>query len=379
MSNVMHKFIGFKKGLKFALFLGVLALVITAVFLNSLRTSGESNPLTEAIEGGESTLTAIGRSHESLTNFVKDEEELAGELLKAAQVSQEYAKTVLTSARRTDDDFVLNMAENYGILLDSSHVMTQGVDNLLAISDDLDKTLDYYRQGAYEQAAEEASVCLQTLTPLVDEFALWNQTLDNLNYRYVASGHRDRVKHAFVQYRNEMRTYLEYIHLLESITKGVDYLDAMKTINELFDELQHALANEDYDTAQSLLEEISQELQRLKDFQYQDAASTASNLDPSLLDGDAYNTAQDLRNQLRDLEGIQGFENYLESVERYMQALDSFEQGDLEAAEEAIAQALSLLEQGENLADPEIQRYYTALRGALNSLTMQIRGQPDQG
>jgi len=176
-----------------------------------------------------------------------------------------------------------------------------------------------------------------------------------------------------------MRIYLEYILLLESIIEGVDYLDAMDSINELFDQLQHALANEDYDTAQSLLDEISRQLERLREPQYQNAASTASEIDPSLLDGDAYNTAQDLRNQLRDLEGIQGFENYLESVERYMQALTSFEQGDLEAAEEAIVEGLSLLEQGENLADAEVQRYYTALRGALNSLRMQIKGQPDQG
>jgi len=64
-----------------------------------------------------------------------------------------------------------------------------------------------------------------------------------------------------------------------------------------------------------------------------------------------------------------------------MEALSYFEQGDLEAAEEAIGQGLSLLGQGENLADAEVQRFYTALRGAFNSLKtqMQIRGQPDQG
>ena len=377
----MHKFIGLKTGLKFASFLGVLVLIIVAVFLSNLRISGERNPLTEAIEGGELSLAAIGRSHESLTHFVKGEEELAGELLKAARGSQEYAKTRLTSARRTDDEFVLNMAENYGILLDSSHVMTQGVDNLLAISDDLENTLNYYRQGAYEEAAEEASVCLQTLTPLADQFELRNQSLDSLNYRFVASGHRDRVSQRLVQYRDEMRIYLEYILLLESIMEGVDYLKEMDTINELFDQLQNALANKDYEIAQRLLEEISEQLQLLKDPQFQNAASTASKLDPNLLDGDAFNIAQDLENQLRDLEGIQGFENYLESVGRYMEALRALERGDLEAAEGAIDQGLSLLGEGENLSDAEVQRFYTALRGAFNSLRtqMQIKGQPDQG
>ena len=375
----MPKFIGLKTGLKFALFIGVLVLVIAAVLLSNISITGGGNSLNEAIEGGESTLTAIGRSHESLTNFVRDEEELAGELLKAAQASQDYAKTKLTSARHTGDDFVINMAENYGILLNSSHVMTQGVDNLLAISDDLEKTLNYYKQGEYEKAAENASVCLQTLTPLVNRFEQRNQSLDGLNYHYLASGHRDRVKHALVQYREEMRIYLAYIFLLESIIEGVDYLETMGNINELFDQLQHALAKEDYEEAQRLLEEISELLQPLKDPQYQNAASTASELDPSLLDGDAFNIAQDVRSQLRDLEGIQGFENYLESLRRYMEALSSLEQGELEAAEEALDQGLSLLGQGENLADADVQRFYTALRGAFNSLRMRIRGQPDQG
>ena len=381
----MHKFIGLKTGLKIASFLAVLALVIVAVFLNNIRT-GVGGKLTEAVEGGESTLTAIGRSHESLTNFMKDKEQLAEELLKAAQTSQENAKARLTSARNTNKDFVVHMAENYGILLDSSHVMTQGVDNLLTISEDLRKTLNYYRQGAYEEASEKASVCLQTLIPLVDHFELWNQSLDGVNYHYVASGHRDRAKHAVIQYRDEMRIYREYILLLESIIEGDDYLKAMDTINELFDQLQHALANKDYETAQRLMEEIYEQLQLLKGPQYQNAASKASEIDPSLLDSDAFNTAQDVKNQLKDSEEIQGFENYLESLQRYIEALSYFDTGNREAAEEAIALGLSLLGQGEsglggNLGDSDIQKFYTGLRGAFNSLKMemQTRGQPDPG
>lgn len=367
-----------KISLKLLLLFMVSALVITAVFLTNIH-SDQGNSLTEAIEGGESTLDAIGRSHESLTNFVKDEEELARELLKAAHESHEYAKVRLTSARRTEDVFVLNMIENYLMLLNYSHVMTLGIDNLLAISDDLEKTLNYYRQGAYKEAAEKASVCLQTLTPLVDQFELWNQRLDGIDYLYLASGQKEGVKHAVAQYEDEMGIYFAYIHLLESIADGVDYLDAMDTVNKLFEQLQHAIASKDYEDVQGLLQEISEQLELLKDPKYQNAISTASRLDPSLLDGSAFNTAQDLKNLLKDLEGIHGLENYLESVERYAEASRHIDQGDLEAAEGSIGQGLSLLGQGEQIADTHVQKFYTALEGAFNSLKTRIRGQPDQG
>ena len=380
----MYKFKGLKTSLKFALFLAVLALVIAAVFLNNILITGGGNGLTEAIEGGESTLTAIGRSHESLTNFVQDEEELAGELLRTARASQDNARARLASARHTEDDYVLNMVENYGVLFDSSQVMTQGVDNLLAISDDLEKTLNHYRRGEYEEASVEASVCLQTLTPLADHFGIWNQSLEDLNYHYIVSGHRNRVKQAIAQYREEMRIYDEYILLLESIINGVDYLKTMDSIDELFNQLQHAIASKNYETAQQLLEEIFRQLQLLKDPQYQNASSTASKLDPSLLNGTAFNTAQDVRNRLKDLEGIHEFENYLEAVRKYMEALSLFEEGsleDLEAAEKVINQGLSLLGQGENLTDIDVQRFHTALKEDFNSLSarIQLRDQPEPG
>lgn len=379
----MPKFIRLKAGLRtraIALSLGVVALIIAAVFLNNIRIGGESNPLTEAIEGGESSLTAIGRSHESLISFMKDGEESAGELLKAAKESQQFAEAKLTSAARTNDKFVLNMAENYGILLNSSHVMTQGIDNLLAVSEELKKTLNYYRQGAYVEAAEEASVCLQTLNPLVDQFELWNQSLDGVNYQYVAAGQKDQVKHAVVEYKDETGIYLEYISLLESILKGVDYLKEMDDIWELYGQLQHALASKDYEHARELLQEISEKLQPLKNPQYQEAATTASELDPNLLEGEAYNVAQDVKNQLKDLQGLERFETYLNSVREYMKASSLLEKGDTEAAEEAIVEGLGLLgEEGQGEGDPEIQRFHSSLRTAFNSLRMQLRGQPEQG
>lgn len=374
----MRKFIGLKTGLKLILFFGVLALVITTVFLTNIR-SEQGNVLTEAIEGGESALAAIGRSHESLTNFVKDKEELAMELLKTAKASQEYATVKLTSSKRTKDAFVLSMVENYLMLLNSSHVMTQGIDNLLAISADLKETLNYYRQGTYEEAAEKASVCLQTLTPLVDQFEPWNHGLDGIDYLHLASGQKDRVKNAIGQYKDEVKIYLAYVHLLESIVKGADYLNVMDNINKLFDQLQHAIANQDYESVQGLLQEISEQLQLLKDPNYQNAASAASKLDPSLLNGLAFKTAQDLKNLLKDLEGIEGFENYLESVAKYVEALEYADQENFEAAEESIEQGISLLGQGEKLSDLYVQKFYTALESAFNSLRMRIRGQPDQG
>ncbi len=378
----MPKFVRLKAGLRtrvIALSLGVVALIIAAVLLSNIRFSGESNPLTEAIEGGESLLVAIGRSHESLISFMKGGEESAGELLKAAKESQQFAEAKLTSAERTNDKFVLKMTENYGILLNSSHVMTQGIDNLLAVSEELGNTLDFYRQGAYADAAEEASVCLQTLNPLVDEFELRNQSLDGVNYQYVAADHKYQVKNAIGEYQNGTGIYLGYVSLLESILKGADYLKEMDDISEQYDQLQHALASKDYEKAEELLQEISEKLQPLKEPQYQEAANEASELDPKSLEGDAYNVAQDVKNQLKDLQGLEQFETYLNLIREFMKASTLLEQGDIEAAEEAIDVGLGLLGEGEGTGDPEMQRYHESLRTAFNSLKMRIKGQPEQG
>jgi len=378
----MPKFVRLKAGLRtraIALSLGVVALIIAAVLLSNIRFSGESNPLTEAIEGGESLLVAIGRSHESLISFMKGGEESAGELLKAAKESQQFAEAKLTSAERTNDKFVLKMAENYGILLNSSHVMTQGIDNLLAVSEELGNTLDFYRQGAYADAAEGASVCLQTLNPLVDEFELRNQSLDGVNYQYVAADHKYQVKNAIGEYQNGTGIYLGYVSLLESILKGADYLKEMDDISEQYDQLQHALASKDYEKAEELLQEISEKLQPLKEPQYQEAANEASELDPKSLEGDAYNVAQDVKNQLKDLQGLEQFETYLNLIREFMKASTLLEQGDIEAAEEAIDVGLGLLGEGEGTGDPEMQRYHESLRTAFNSLKMRIKGQPEQG
>jgi tetratricopeptide (TPR) repeat protein len=369
----------FTRNFALAIVLCALIIIVAVVVINSNLNSGRGSSLDDIIAGGESTFTAIGRNHESLTRFMKNEEELARDVLKTAVASRDHARVKFTSARNTDDDFVLNMAENYEFLLQGSDVMTEGVDNLLYVSEDLEEALGFFRKGAYAEAAEKALVCWQTLSPLVGQFDLTNQSLDGVNYHYIASGHRDRARFATVQYRDEMRVYFEYVSLLESIMEGVDYLNAMDMMNDLFDQLQHALATGNYENAQSLLQEISNQLQLLKDPQYQGAAATASGLDPSLFDGAAFNIAQDLQNQLKDLEGIEEFENYLESLMKYMEALNYYEQGDIEAAEEAIDEGLFLSGQGEDSANTEVQRYFNALQSAFNSLRMQIRGQPLPG
>jgi hypothetical protein len=153
----------------------------------------------------------------------------------------------------------------------------------------------------------------------------------------------------------------------------------MDAVNELFDQLQHELAGEEYGDAQRLIEEISQQLELLKDPQYQNITSMLSNLDPNQLDGAAYKTASDIKNQLKDLVGIGEFENYLASLKKYIEALMQFGQGDLSAAMEAIGSGRSLLGKGTSPSYPDLQRYYTGLEYAFSSLEMQIRGYPDLG
>jgi NAD(P)H-dependent flavin oxidoreductase YrpB (nitropropane dioxygenase family) len=171
---------------KFALVVTVLVLIVVVLLFSGIDFNTVRNPLTDAIESGESTLTAIDRNHQSITDFTKDQQDEAKVLLQTAQMSQEQANTSLTYARRTNDEFVLSMAQNYALLLDSSEVMNQGVDHLLTVNDCLQKTLNDYWQGSYQAASDNASTCLQTLEPLADQFEQNNQTLEEINYRYLA-------------------------------------------------------------------------------------------------------------------------------------------------------------------------------------------------
>jgi hypothetical protein len=365
---------------KFTLVL-VASVVIVAVLLFSLFTINPvRNPLTDAIESGESTLKAVDRNHESMVKFASELTDEAEELLKTAQTSQEQAKVGLTYARHTDDEFVLNMVQNYGSLLESSQVMNQGVECLLAVNDNLQKALNYYSQRSYSLAADSASICLQSLEPLVGNFDAGNQSLERINYRYLASGHKDQVKYAVLEYKDTMSIYLQYIELLKTLKQGAAYMKKADEMNDLFNQMQNNLANNAYENAKQLLDELSRQLEGLKNPDFQNAASLASQLNPSLLSGLAHNTAEDLKNQLKDLKGIDSFENYLKAVEKYREASMYLANGETTKAEETTNQALAMLAQSEGQPGQgsDTSRYSEALEFALNSLKMQIRGQPDQ-
>ena len=365
---------------KFTLVLAA-SVVIVAVLLFSLFTINPvRNPLTDAIESGESTLKAVDRNHESMVKFATELAAEAEELLKTAQTSQEQAKVGLTYARHTDDEFVLNMVQNYGFLLESSQVMNQGVECLLAVNDDLQKALNYYSQRSYSLAADSASICLQSLEPLIGNFEVGNQSIERINYRYLASGHKDQVKYAVLEYKDAMSIYLQYIELLKTLKQGAAYMKKADEMNDLFNQMQNNLANNAYENAQQLLDELSRQLEGLKNPDFQNAASLASQLNPSLLSGLAHNTAEDLKNQLKDLKGIDSFENYLKAVEKYREASMYLANGETTKAEETTNQALAMLAQSEGQPGQgsDTSRYSEALEFALNSLKMQIRGQPDQ-
>jgi len=357
------------------------SVVIVAVLLFSMfAINTVRNPLTDAIESGEASFRAVDRNHESMVDFAGELIEEARDLLRTAQISQDQAKLSLTNARHTDDEFVLSMAQNYGFLLESSYVMNQGVEHLLAVDDDLQKALNYYWQRSYSSAADTASVCLQNLEPLIGDFNTCNQTLGNINYNYLASGHKDQVKYAVIEYKDAMAIYLQYVQLLKSLKEGAAYKQKTDEIDNQFDQIQNDLANNAYENAKQQLDDLSNQLESLKDQQFQNAASLAAQLNPSLLSGLAHNTAEDLKNQLKDLKGIESFENYLKAVEKYREASMYLANGETTKAEETTNQALAMLAQSEGLPGQgsDTSRYSEALEFALNSLKMQIKGQPDQ-
>jgi len=377
----MRKIPELKTPLKLSIALTLIALLIAVAFLSIHIGGGGQNVLNEAVEGGEYALKAVGRSYESLMHFVQENQTQAEELLKAARTSVDNAKAKLTSAGRTEDQYTLRMVENYKIISGASEVMAQGVDNLLTISDSLQNALDYYSQGEYEMASQQASQGLDVLTPLLTDLKEWNSSLDGLNYNSIASGHRDRVKHAVSQYRGEHEIYFQYILLLRSLLEGKDYLETRELIDEKLRQLQSAIANEDYETAQRLRQEISELLQTLKDPKYENATTTASKLNPELLEGNAFDVSLDLKTRLKNLKGIQEFENYLQSLEKFVEALSYLaqENPDPQAAEKSANEGIGILEQALELSDPELQKLYTGLGEAYNSLLMRIKGQPDLG
>jgi len=349
------------------------------VFLTTQPGGGE-DILSEALEGGELTLTSVGRNYESLTQFMQNNETQARQLLEAARDTLENARAKLNSAKRTRDQYVLGMLDNYQRLAQASDVMAQGVDNLLVISENLTDAIFYYSYQDYGNASEKASYCLQVLEPLLSDFETSEMALNGSNILYIPSGQRDQLTLRVNQYKSENEIYYQYVWLLRSLLNGTDYLQKNALLEEYLRQLQSAIANQDFQTAQTLLQRISDLLQSLRDPRYQSAADIASQLNPGLLSGKASDTAQQLKNRLRNLGEIDAFEKYLQSLEKYLEAQRLLEQGDVEGAEQAINEGLGFLGQGQpQVSDPELQGLYTGLREAYNTLRMRSKGQPPQG
>jgi hypothetical protein len=375
----MQRIKGLKTAPKLLIIFIIIALLISVVFLNIQKSGGGTNALNEAVEGGEYALTAVGRSYESFQYFAQLDQQQAEEVLKAARSAIDNAKVKLNSAMRTGDEFALRRVENYQKISGASEVMAQGVDNLLTVSDNVQSAIAYLSQGMLEEAGQQASQCLDFLTPLQNDFDYWNNSLNEVNYHYIASGHRDRVDYAIQQYRFEHQAYAEFILLLKTLLEGKEYLEKSDLIDEKLMQLQSAIANKDYQTAQNLIQEISDLLQELKDPRFQNAMASASQLNPNLLEGEAYDAANELKTKIKDAAGIEAYENYLKSLQKFIEASDYLEQENLDAAQQAANEGAGILGQGQALTNPELQRLYTGLSEAFNSLNMRIRGQPDQG
>lgn len=355
------------------------ALIVAALSL-STQTGGGKDVLSEAIEGGELTLTSMGRNYESLTQFVQNDEAQARQLLEAARVALEDGKAKLNSAGRTTDEYLLGVLDNYHQIVQASNVMAKGVDNLLVVSENLTNAFYYYSHKDYETASREASYCLQILTPLLGDFQKSYEALDGIreNLFYIPSGQRDRFNLRFDQFINETDVYNQYVRLLQLLLEGKEYLQKNALLEEYLRELQNAIANNDYQRAEAIRREISKALQELKDPRYQKAAEAASKLDPKLLGGIASSIAQELRNRLRNVERIEVFEKYAESLEKYLEALQYLQQGEDKRllAEQAAEEGLRILGEGQG-GDSELQGLYAGLREALNKL--RIKSQPEQG
>jgi len=125
---------------------------------------------------------------------------------------------------------------------------------------------------------------------------------------------------------------------------------------------------------------VSKQLDSLEEQQLQNAASSASQLNPNMLSGLAHNTASDLKNQLKDATGLNNFRNYLAALGKYVDASKYLSEGNLTAAQDSANQAVQMLaqSQGQSGQGSDVSKYSQALEYALNSLQMQIKGQPDQ-
>jgi hypothetical protein len=357
-------------------------LIVAAVFLSTRPTGGEDK-LDEAVEGGELALTSVGRNYESLASFLKKDEAQSRQLLEAAKAALETARTKLDSAGRTDDEYVHGMLDNYRRLGSASETMSKGMDNLLFISENLTRAIDYYSKGDYDKAAVEAAYCLEVLTPLLGEFDTSNTDLNGITVLYVPSGQKDRLTVRVSQYRNEREIYRQCVLLLQSLMQGQEYLKQNALLEDYLRQLQEAIAKQDYETAQKLRQQMSDLLQSLQSQSFQDAANLASQLDPEKLSGKYSQIAQELQNKLKDMEELDDFQNYLLALQKYLEALQMFSQdpSNTGAIQQLMADALNRAGQGAGSGNGELQGLYDGLKGALNELSTQLfaRSPPPPG
>jgi cob(I)alamin adenosyltransferase len=356
----------------------LVVIIIASVALLSTQFEASHDALNEAVEGGELTITSVGRNHESLTSFIRNNNTEASQLLDAARTALETAEAKFNSAVRTDDDYVRNMVSNYKFLAEASDTMTKGVDNLLVVSANLTDAIVCYTQQDFENASKQAVYCLSILEPLQGRFEKSDTDLSDIDVTYIPSGQRDRLAHGVDQYQNEMAVYNQVILLLRSIIEGKAYSQMNAQLEESMRQLQNAIVDQDFQGAQSILQNMTDMLESLRGQGYQIAADLASQLNPNQLGEESSNIAKELQDRLRDLEGLDAFQTYLQSLEKYLEALELFNQGKLDEAENAVNQGLTILGSGENL-DQELQGMYQGLTSAFSSLQMRIKGQPDQG
>lgn len=352
------------------------ALVVAALFFGT-QIGGSDDLLSQAVEGGELTLTSVNRNYESITQFTKNNETQARQLLEAARAALESAATKLNTAGRSTDLYVLRMRDNYARMAKASDTMAQGMDSLLFVSRNLTDAIFYYAQKDFEKASEQASYCIEVLAPLLSDYIASDEALSGIDRLYVAPARQDQLTLGVNQFKNDSKIYAQYILLLQSIMEGKASLQKNAELEEKMNQLQSAIANGDYQKAEELRQQISDILQSLGGQSYQDAANLAAQLDPNMLGGTSASLAQELRNRLRTREGLQSFENYLQSLEKYLEALSRLQQGDPTGAQQAITEGRGILQGQGN--DEELQGLFTALRDAFNTLEMRIKGQPDQG
>ena len=76
--------------------------------------------------------------------------------------------------------------------------------------------------------------------------------------------------------------------------------------------------------------------------------------------------------------GIDAFQNYAQGLQKYVEALQHYDQGQLSEAQQSVNEGLGILSKGKR-SDPYLDSMYSGLLEAFNTLQQRIKGQPNQG